>query len=243
MLNKALTICFGAYVALLSVFWAFVAGTLFVLPFAVLPRGRRERFTRFGARLWFFGVVYGIVLARPRVHGRVDLAAGQGALFVCNHRSFLDPPLLGAFTGSVGLSKRLIALFPFIGLYGWLAGLVFVSRKSAAERRRARAEAVWLLSSGHRLFVFPEGTRSRDGHLRERVHLVLLKDAFELGVPVVPCAVWDTEHAIPPGGLFARPLQEVHLHIGQALEPANFTDAEVFTRAVWSAVASALPTR
>ena len=243
MLKKVLMTLFGVYVALLSVFWAFVVGTLFVLPFAVFPRGRRERFTRFGARLWFLGVVYGIVLARPRVHGRVDLAAGQGALFVCNHRSFLDPPLLGAFTGSVGLSKRLIALFPFIGLYGWLAGLVFVSRTSPAARRRARAEAIWLLSSGHRLFVFPEGTRSRDGQLRERVHLVLVKDAFELGVPVVPCAVWDTERAIPAGGLWAWPFQKVNLHLGKPMKPSDFSDADTFTRAVWASVADALPSR
>lgn len=202
-----------------------------LLPFAVLPRGRRERYTIVGAQVWAWVVIKLILFARVDVRGQMPDSGG--ALLVCNHRSWLDPLLLIATTRSNGLSKKMVWYIPAVGLYGWLAGAVYFDRSSKAQRAAARDEVMMLIRSGHRIQLFPEGTRTTDGNLREKVYLTLVRDAYEAGVPVVPCVVAHTEDALPVGQLAAYPFQSVELTIGDVLEPAAFEDADRFAEAAW----------
>jgi 1-acyl-sn-glycerol-3-phosphate acyltransferase len=219
----------------LSVLAAFVIGGVTILPFVVVPRGRRERYTMPGAVWWASLVLHAILFARPRVTGQAEIAEG-GALFLCNHRSWLDPLLLMAYTRSQGLSKREILYIPFVGMYGWLTGAVFFDRSSPAQRSRAREETMQLVRGGHRIHVFPEGTRSRSAELGPKVYLTLVRDCFDAGVPVVPCAVWATDHTLPPGRIAAIPCQACRLDIGAARHPRDFPDAEAFAVACWADV-------
>jgi len=172
------------------------------------------------------------------VVGQFPIADGKGAMIICNHRSWLDPMLLMAHTQSSGLSKAQVFWIPFVGFYGWLSGSVFFHRGSPAQRKRARQETMWLLGLGHRIFVFPEGTRSRDGQLVTKVSYTLLKDCFEAGIPVVACAVWGTERTLPVGWMAARPDERSWLDLGKVFYPTDFPDEEAFARAAWSEVVS-----
>jgi len=227
---------FGALALTLAMVSALVVGTTTVLPFVVLPRGRRERYAIVGAAGWAWFAVHVLLLARPRVVADAPLPAGQGALVVCNHRSWVDPLVLMYATRASGLSKQAILWIPFVGLYGWLSGSVFFNRGNPAQRARARREVMSLVRSGHRIQLFPEGTRTRDGNLLERVHLVLVHDCYEAGLPVVPCALYGTERPLPPERMFARPFQSFDVSIGRALWPKDFPDADAFAEAVWGDV-------
>ena len=207
-----------------------------MLPFAVLPRGRRERYSILGAQAWARFVVRVVLLARPRVIGEIQLPPGQGALLLANHRSWLDPLLLIAYGRSNGLSKREILYIPIIGVMGHLAGAVFFDRRSKEQRAWARQEVARLVRGGHRLQVFPEGTRSKDGTLRKRVFLTLPRDAWSDGIPVVPCAVIHTERVLPVGRPAAYPFQEVTVVFGPTLWPKEHTSEEDFAIASWQAV-------
>lgn len=232
-MRRVLGFVYGLWALVASVLSGLVIGTLGVLPFVVLPRGRRERYAMVAAQLWASVVVWPVLLARVRVSGRWRLPPGQGALLYCNHRSWLDPVLLMAVTRSNGLSKREIARLPVIGLYGRLAGAVFFDRRRIEDRQRARREVVMLARGGHRIQVFPEGTRSLE--LRRKVYLTTAHDAFAHGLPVVPCAVWGTERALPREPA-AYPLQRVRLDIGDPLWPHEHPDAESFASACWAEV-------
>lgn len=227
-----------------SLFWSialgFLVGTTTVLPFAVLPRGRRERFSIVGASMWAWLIVRAVLLCRVRVVGTFDLGPREGAILLSNHRSWLDPLLLIAWGRSNGLSKRSILYLPFIGLYGHLAGAVFFDRRDPAQRAHARAEVLRLVRGGHRLQVFPEGTRTKDGELREKVYLSLARDAWSGGLPVVPCAVLDTERVLPVGQPIARPFQQVTLLVGATRRPEEFGDEETFAEACWNDVRNLL---
>ncbi len=212
-----------------------VIGTLGVLPFAVVPRGRRERLAMPAAALWA-RTVLGLLAVRFHVRGRVDLRPGEGALIVCNHRSWVDPVALMAATRSNGLSKNEIFWLPVIGLYGWLAGAVFFDRRDPRGRERARREVMDLAMSGHRIQVFPEGTRSRDGRLKEQVYLRLLMDCYSRGVAIVPCAIVGSEDALPAHRLGAWPFKDVTLEIGAVRRPQEFTSAAAYARACWEDV-------
>ncbi|MCA9569056.1 MAG: 1-acyl-sn-glycerol-3-phosphate acyltransferase, partial [Myxococcales bacterium] len=226
--------------ALWSCFWAVVLGLVvgctMVLPFAVLPRGRRERYTIRGAAVWAWLCIRGVLLCRPRITGTIDLPPGQGAILVCNHRSWLDPMLLIAYGLSNGLSKREILYIPVIGLFGHLSGAVFFDRRDRGHRAWARKEVLKLVKGGHRLQVFPEGTRSKDGNLRRKVFLTLPRDAWNDGIPVVPCAVSHTEDVLPVGRFAAYPGKEVGVVFGATLWPKDFASEEDFAVACWKAV-------
>jgi 1-acyl-sn-glycerol-3-phosphate acyltransferase len=214
---------------------ALVIGTFGILPFIVLPRGRREPYTSPAAALWA-GSCLRFLQVRVEVTDGSNLDTHQGGMFICNHRSWVDPLLMIRYARAPGLSKALVFWIPFVGLYGWIVGSVFFNRGSATARTRARWETVWLLKQGRRIAVYPEGTRSRDGRLGERVYLTLLKDCFEAGVPVIPCAVWGTERVLPVNRAVAVPFQRCRFDIGKPMEPEQFPDADAFANACWREV-------
>jgi 1-acyl-sn-glycerol-3-phosphate acyltransferase len=236
VIGRVLGFFYGISVLVAASLLALLLGTFTVLPFVVVPRGRRERWAIHGARWWADLVVRGLLLARPTVTGQANVPDGQGALYVCNHRSWVDPMLMITHTRSQGLSKASVFWIPFVGLFGYLTGAVFFDRGSQAQRKRAREEVMWLVRQGARIHMFPEGSRTRDGRIAEKVHLTLPKDCWEAGLPVVPCAVWGTERALPPTESLARPLQPCRLDIGEPIWPRDYQDAEAFAEACWADV-------
>jgi 1-acyl-sn-glycerol-3-phosphate acyltransferase len=225
---------YGLVVLVAATLLAAVIGLVCMVPFVVLPRGRRERYTVVPASWWAHLVLRGLLFVRPRVDGTVEPAGG--AILLCNHRSWVDPLLLMAHTRSNGLSKAEIFWIPFVGLMGWLSGAVYFDRRSGRARARARQEVITLVRAGHRVQVFPEGTRSRTGELAERVYLTAPMDAYRAGLPVVCCAVWGTERVLPPNAYAAWPGQEVRLSIGPTLHPRDFPTARAFAQACWAEV-------
>jgi len=217
-----------------------VFGCIGVLPFWVLPRGRRERYTMVAARAWARFVVRWVLFARVHVQGDLSLTPGEGALLVCNHRSWLDPLMLIGWTGSNGLSKKAIFFVPVIGLFGWLAGAVYFDRRSRADRARAREEVIFLAKRGHRIQIFPEATRSRDGKLRTRVFLAMVRDAYRAGIPVVPCAVEHTERTLPPETGTAHPFKDVYLYLGEVMRTEEFESEQDYAIESWRRVKALL---
>jgi 1-acyl-sn-glycerol-3-phosphate acyltransferase len=226
---------FGAYALIVSCIAAGFTGFTGVLPFAVLPRGQRETRIMYPASWWATFVVRFVLLARPTITGGYE-PGPTGALFISNHRSWLDPLLMMAYVRSQGLSKSTIKFIPFVGWFARMAGTVFVDRDSLWSRKRAKDEVMFLVRSGARLTLYPEGTRTRDGDMLRKVHLALVKDCFHEGLPVVPCAVWGTERTLPVGPPLAWPLQRCRLDIGTPLVPSDFPDADAFAKACWAEV-------
>lgn len=137
---------------------------------------------------------------RLRVTGRERLDPGTTYLFMPNHQSNLDPPVVLL---AIGRDVRMMAkapLFrlPLLGRALRLARFVPVVREVREQAIAAVREAAARLGEGYDFVVFPEGTRSRDGHL-----LPFKKGPFymavEAGVPVVPVAVHGTAALLPRG--------------------------------------------
>lgn len=233
---SVLGLAYGLVVLLLAVLAALVVGTVMALPFLPIARGRRERFTVWAAVVWSRIVLHGLLGVRPRVTGQGNLPADRGALVVGNHLSWLDPLLMIAELRAVGLSKHDVFYLPAIGQYAWLCGAVFVNRKSPEGRARARREVMELIRGGARIALFPEGTRSKDGELRERVFLSLPRDCWEDGVCVLPVAFADTQRSLPVGWSVAVPFQHCRMDIGEVMDPRDYASADAFAEAVWEDV-------
>ena len=108
-------------------------------------------------------------------------------LWVANHSSWSDIPLLGMLQPMTFLAKAEVRRWPVIGWLTTQAGTRFIQRgegDSAALSQQLTME----LKQGRSLLMFPEGTTS-DGSSLRRFHSRLLACAIESGVPIQPVAI------------------------------------------------------
>lgn len=127
-----------------------------------------------------------------RALGLVVVCEGEpppsGRLFVANHRSYVDIPLVLAHVPAVFLSKREIGEWPLFGRLARRGSTVFVDRENAESRKRALVELAARLDEGLPITVFPEGTTSHGpGVASFRAGSFRL--AAERGLGVVPIAI------------------------------------------------------
>ena len=176
------------------------------------------------------------------VEGLSNLPAGRRCIFMCNHVSNLDPPMLiPNIPGrcSVLLKKEILSI-PILGTAMRMAKFVPVERggrRDAAQNSvKAAADA---LQSGLQMIVFPEGTRSVDGRLS-----AFKKGPFFLaqatGAPIVPVAISGTERMMRKGSAKITP-GVATLRMLEPIEPGDYATREDLLRAVRAAIAAALP--
>lgn len=229
----------GQLYAVFGMLLVFVFGalsTIPILPFAVLPRGRRERYAIRGAQWWAWMILRPLLMMRIDAVGTEHLPKRGGFLVISNHRSWIDVPILMLYTRSEGISKKEVKYVPFFGLNGYLSGAIFFDRKKKMDRARVVNEALLLLRGGANLHVFPEGTRTRTGHLGTKVFLRLVQTCWENDIDVVPACIWGTERAVPSGHVYARPLARAGIELRAPLDRSAFTDGDAYAKASWQQV-------
>ncbi len=124
-------------------------------------------------------------------------------IYCSNHQSVLDILVLGAVLPGdfKWAAKRSLLKIPFLGWHLQLAGHVPVDRTVGS---RAAVEAIsrfeQVLRRGAPLLVFPEGTRSEDGVLRQFKNGGFYA-AVRAGVPVVPVAIEGTHLLMKKGAI------------------------------------------
>jgi 1-acyl-sn-glycerol-3-phosphate acyltransferase len=178
---------------------------------------------------------------RVRVVGLENVPAGRSCIFMSNHVSNLDPPvLLPAIPGmtSVFLKKELMKI-PLLGTAMRMGKFVPVSRGHSREEAQRSVEAASeALRAGLHITVFPEGTRSPDGKL-----LPFKKGAFflaaETGAPMVPVVLRGTQQMMPKGTLKMKPGEAV-VEFLPAIEPGDYASREELMEAVRGAMERAL---
>jgi 1-acyl-sn-glycerol-3-phosphate acyltransferase len=176
------------------------------------------------------------------IDGFENIPAGRSCIFMCNHVSNLDPPvLLPLLPGrsSVLLKKELMNI-PILGRAMRMADFVPVERGSRRDAAKASVDAaVKALKSGLNIVVFPEGTRSRDGRLS-----AFKKGPFflaqETGAPIVPIAISGTQTMMHKGSSAIVP-GLARIQLLPAIEPSQYATREALMAAVRDEIAEALP--
>jgi 1-acyl-sn-glycerol-3-phosphate acyltransferase len=165
------------------------------------------------------------------VAGLEHVPASGPAIMASNHLSFSDSIFLPLcvprritflakqeyFTGR-GVKGRLTAGF-FKGV-----GQLPVDRSGGQASEAALRTGKRVLSGGHLLGIYPEGTRSPDGRLyRGKTGIARL--ALEARVPVIPVAMIDTEKIQPPGKVRPK-IAQVGVRIGRPLDFSRYYGLE-----------------
>ncbi|MGA2361385.1 MAG: lysophospholipid acyltransferase family protein [Candidatus Aminicenantales bacterium] len=143
---------------------------------------------------------------RVQTSGLERLDPATPYVFMSNHLSFLDGPLLAtAIPRPVRIIlKKSVFRIPVLGIGMRHIGYVPVDRKGAKGGQKSIHRAAELMhEKGYSFLVFPEGTRSRDGRIQafRRGGFFL---ALEGGAPIVPVTIKGTFDLMPKGQWHAR---------------------------------------
>jgi 1-acyl-sn-glycerol-3-phosphate acyltransferase len=152
-----------------------------------------------------------------RISGRENLAPGQPYVFVCNHASALDIPVLFRALPSNfrWIAKKELFAIPLFGLALRAAGYVPMDRSNRRASMQSLADASARIQAGASVVIFPEGTRSRDGRLGEFKSGGFLL-ALSAGQPVVPALIRGANRILPPKLVLLRP-GRIEVRIGRPI--------------------------
>ena len=207
---------------------------------------RHGHFAHKCARAWSW-LILKTTGVRVRVEGLERITPGTTYVFVSNHQSIYDTPVIFAslpYQLRI-IAKESLARFPVLGWHLRRGGHLFVDRRHPDRGgilRRWRA----LVSEGLSLIIYAEGTRSRDGRVaRFKGGSFLL--AIQAGLPIVPIAVIGTRKVMPKGRLRTEPADvTLVVHdpiVPPAIEAPTPHDAKALADRVHAIVAAAVDER
>ena len=196
-----------------------VCGSASLLASLFEQDGRRQhRIARFWARwsLRFAG-------ARLTVVHPENLSKQSVAVYASNHLSYMDTPVI--FSG-LPFQFRIVARHnlwkvPFIGWHLRRSGQIPVDVANPRASIASLSGGVKTLKAGMPLFIFPEGGRSRDGHLRPFLNGPAFM-AIRAQAPLVPMALVGTYELFPMNARTFFPVP-VTLVVGEPLATVGLT--------------------
>jgi 1-acyl-sn-glycerol-3-phosphate acyltransferase len=164
------------------------------------------------------------------VEGREKIRPDTPYVMIANHASLADILVLfRLFVHFKWVSKIEMFRIPCLGWNMRLNDYVPLRRGDARSIADMMAACLRTLAGGNSIMMFPEGRRSRDGHLKPFKH-----GAFTLAqrarVPLLPIVVEGTFEALPARGLVLGGPRAIRLRVLDEIPYAHFADwsAEAF---------------
>ena len=176
---------------------------------------------------WSRGIlkVTGVSLS---VEGLENISKDRPCVFVANHRSYYDIPLLlaGLEKPHGILAKEELEKIPLLNRWMKLLGCVFVQRDDVRASVRALNDATAIVEGGRSVVIFPEGTRYKgeEGGAGE-FKAGAFRIAVKTGAPVVPVAVTGARALFEANGNRCRP-GSVRIKIMPPIQTSGMSKAE-----------------
>ncbi|MFQ5664488.1 MAG: lysophospholipid acyltransferase family protein [Terriglobia bacterium] len=166
------------------------------------PQGTRQHGC---ARLWS-RLILATCLARVRLRGLEKLEPGKHYVYISNHQSYLDIPILFAHLPVPFRIMAKASLFPipFLGWHLRRTGHLPIGRTNPLASARRLLQAVNYIRQGHSVVVFAEGGRSISGRIEEFKTGIFLA-AIKMGAPVVPVTIAGSRRLLPSHSWHIRP--------------------------------------
>jgi 1-acyl-sn-glycerol-3-phosphate acyltransferase len=203
--------------------YTIVMGTLSIAVSFFDPEGRRQHWC---ASAWS-RLIARTAGARVRVHGAERIEPGASYVFLSTHQSYMDiPAMLGYLPAQLRIAaKREVFLIPFLGWHLTRAGHISINRGSTSEAVETLRRAAGEVRRGVSVFLFPEGTRSRDGALQP-FKKGGFKFALATRLPVVPVTIVGARQVLPRDSIIFRP-GPVDMYVDAPIPTAGLTDEDL----------------
>ncbi len=177
--------------------------------------------------------------ARVRIHGAEHVQPGASYVFLSSHQSYMDiPAMLGYLPAQLRIAaKKSLFRIPFMGWHLTRAGHIPIDRSSTENAVATLQKSASYLHDGICVFIFPEGTRSRDGALH-RFKKGGFKLAIQARVPIIPVTILGTRQILPPDSIIFRP-GTVDMYIDAPVPTDELTEADLepLMQTVWDLMA------
>jgi len=174
------------------------------------------------ARFWSW-MILSMGGVKIKIHGLSRIDGSQRYLFMANHQSNIDIPVLINSLPAFQLrwiAKKELLWVPFFGWALWGGKHITVDRADGSAARRSLLRAQEHMANGISVVVFPEGTRSPDGRL-----LPFKRGGFLLAartrVPIVPVSIGGSGKILSRGDWHVRP-GTIEVHIGEPIATTDY---------------------
>lgn len=141
-----------------------------------------------------------IIGIKVEVSGLENIKENESYIFVCNHSSLLDIPVLfGTLPGDVRIIyKKELEKIPIFGYALRKSNLIGIERKDPRKSMKSLEEAIETIRAGASVIIFPEGTREsgKEVDTFKRGGFLIAEKAL---VPIIPIAMVGTYDLLPKG--------------------------------------------
>lgn len=212
------------YAVILFIALMLLFGLFIVIPLVLSSKGGKISFIfiRLWAGIWSFlcGISY-------EIHGKENIELSKPYIYIFNHRSFLDAPIIPMSIPQEvrAIGKKELSKIPvFGGIVGKLA--IWVDRSNPESRRASLEELMKILNSGISVVVAPEGTRNDT----DETLLPFQKGAFRLSIetriPILPMAVIGADKIMKRGSLLLSP-GKVRIYFSSSMKPPATSETAI----------------
>lgn len=202
-----------------------IYNSIYILIIHLLGYGNREQYNK-RIQKWANQVLW-ITKVKTEVYNphQTNPIEGQPTIIMCNHSSFFDIPLsIKAFPNhSIRmLAKKELSNIPLLGAAMKAAGYPFIDRKNKIQAVKDLAKVKALLAEGIVMWIAPEGTRSKDGHLGPFKKGGFIT-AIEMQAKIIPIAIRGANQILAAHTNELKLNQHASIHIGQAINASDYT--------------------
>jgi 1-acyl-sn-glycerol-3-phosphate acyltransferase len=161
---------------------------------------------------------------RVTIKGKEKIEKGRTYIVMSNHQSLVDPWVL---IGKLPLQLRWtikteVKKIPIFGYALERMGHIYVGSRKRKDTALTLKGAVQKIREGSSLAIFPEGTRSNDGHL-QKFHKGGAIIAIRSGVPILPVTINGSRFMLPKGTLALMP-GKIEVIVGDSIDPGMFDE-------------------
>jgi 1-acyl-sn-glycerol-3-phosphate acyltransferase len=191
----------SAYCWFIGGLYFFLLLFLFIVLSLFIPQRILDPFFKISLK-----ILFKILFIKVRSEGRENVEKYKTYLFMSNHESLFDIPLLEAYIPTFVRGVEALRQFKW-PVYGWairLVGNIPIDRKNIHASIKSMKITEKALKKGRAIIILPEGHRTLDGNLGpfKKLPFHLAKQA---GVPVVPIGLSGLFELKNKGSWMIRP--------------------------------------
>lgn len=222
---QALLVIYHALVFLpLGILITVVCSSIIII---MLPIAGNAKWGSYPAMFWARAVCM-ISLVRVKIEGQEKLDPKASYIFVGNHQSLYDIPLVYGWLKNnfKWIIKKEFRKMPVMGYLCYRMGHIFIDRSNPMRAKQSLEQAKQSIIDGKSsIFLFPEGTRTRTGEVG-RFKRGAFTIARDIHLPIVPVSIIGAYEALPKGLNCIIP-GKIKIVFHEPIDTTNLTDSNL----------------